>query len=48
MEKYAVKQDKDEGLEKTASRKHSCGGDIKQEGQTLICSNCGTKPWESK
>jgi ribosomal protein S27AE len=51
MEKYAVDewQDDQEKLEKYASEGcPNCGSKVEKHGSTLMCVNCGTKPFEKE
>ena len=49
MEKYAVDESVDPGLEKQAAQGcPKCGGKVEQHGKVLMCPKCGTEPFESK
>jgi ribosomal protein S27AE len=48
MEKYGVDEQVDQGLvEKQASEGcPKCGSKVDRHGNTLVCANCGTEPFE--
>ena len=49
MEKYGVAEEVDKDMEKHASEGcPECGAKVERHGQTLMCPNCGTAPFEKK
>ena len=50
MDKYAVDEgNKDNDLEKKAAKGcPKCGAELQRHGNTLLCPNCGSEPFEEK
>lgn len=51
LDKYAVEEEKDQDAMKRAFDKSACpkcGRKVERHGDTLLCPNCGTEPFEKK